>query len=70
MKTWKIPVVWQEMGTVYIVAETLKEAMELAKDPEGTIPLPDNGMYLDDSWEVATDDMSLIRECYNNNQED
>lgn len=25
MKTWKIPVVWQEMGTVYIVANTLQQ---------------------------------------------
>lgn len=70
MKTWKIPVVWQTMGTVYIVAETLPEAMELAKDPDGTISLPDDGMYLDDSWELATDDVALIRECYNNNLED
>ncbi len=70
MKSWKIPVVWQTMGTVKVVANTLAEAMEIAKDEDGTIPLPDNGQYLDDSWELATDDMALVRECYNGNQED
>ena len=70
MKTWKIPVVWQMMGTVTIVADTLDEAMKIAEDEGGVIPLPDNGSYLDDSWELATDDDALIRECYNSNQED
>ncbi len=70
MKTWRIPVVWSEMGTVNIVAGSLAEAMKIAKDEEGTIPLPDNGQYLDESWELATDDEALIRECYNGNQED
>lgn len=70
MKTWRIPVVWEMMGTVNVVADTLSEAMELAKDKDGVIPLPDNGQYLDDSWAVATDDIELIRECYNGNEED
>lgn len=70
MKSWKIPVVWQEMGTITVVADTLAEAMELAKDEDGTIPLPDNGSYLDDSWELATEDMEAVRELYNGNQED
>lgn len=70
MKTWKIPVVWQMMGTIAVVADTLAEAMELARDEEGVIPLPDNGSYLDDSWELASEDAAMIRECYNGNQED
>lgn len=70
MKSWKIPVVWQEMGTITVVADTLAEAMELAKDEDNTIPLPDNGSYLDDSWELATEDMEAVRELYNGNQED
>lgn len=70
MKTWKIPVVWQMMGTVKVDANTLAEAMEIAKDEDGVIPLPDDGMYLDDSWELATDDLVSVRECYNRNQED
>lgn len=70
MKSWKIPVVWQEMGVVTVVADTLAEAMELARDEDGTIPLPDNGSYLDDSWELATEDVEAIRELYNGNQEE
>lgn len=70
MKTWKIPVVWQMMGTVNIVADTLADAMNIAKDEDGVIPLPNNGQYLDETWELATDDILLVRECYNGNQED
>lgn len=70
MKSWKIPVFWQEMGTITVVADTLAEAMELAKDADGTIPLPDNGTYLEDSWELATDDKEFIRTWHNGNQED
>lgn len=70
MKNWKIPVVWQEMGTVEIVADTLAEAIELAKDTDGKIPLPDDGYYIEDSWDVASEDVEYIRQCYNGNQED
>lgn len=70
MKIWKIPVVWQEMGTIEVAADTLADAMNIAKDEDRVIPLPDNGYYLDDTWELATDDMALVRECYNANQED
>ena len=69
MKTWRIPVVWQMMGVVEVVADTLEEAMKIAKDDDN-IPLPDNGEYLDDSWEVATNDVDSIRDIYNRNQED
>lgn len=70
MKTWKIPVIWEEMGVVKVVVNTLEEAMELAKDTDGVIPLPDNSAYIDASWELATDDMKYIRECYNHNEPD
>lgn len=70
MKTWRIPVVWQEMGIVEIVADTLNEAMEIAKDADGTIPLPEDGYYLEDSWELATEDAQAIRAYYNGGQKD
>lgn len=70
MKTWKIPVVWQMMGTVTVEADTLEEAIEIAKDDEGVIPLPDDGTFLDGSWEVDCSDEDYIRELYNGNQED
>ena len=70
MKSWKIPVVWQMMGTVTVEANTLAEAIEIAQDDEGVIPIPDDGTYLDGSWEVDCSDEDCIRELYNDNQED
>ena len=70
MKTWKIPVVWQEMGTVKVEANTLAEAIEIARDDDGVIPIPDNGSFLDGSWEVDCEDVDYLREWYNDNQED
>jgi hypothetical protein len=68
MKMWKIPVVWQMTSTINVVADTLEEAMTLAR--EEYIPMPSNGVYLDESLAPATDDVSLIRECYNGNMKD
>ena len=70
MKTWKIPVVWQEMGVVKVEANTLAEAIEIARDDNGVIPIPDNGSFLDGSWEVDCDDEDYLRQFYNDNQED
>lgn len=42
MKTWKIPVVWKEMGIVVVEADTLEKAIEIARDDDGVIPIPDN----------------------------
>lgn len=52
MKQWKIPVVWTMMGSVEVEAETLAEAIEIARDEN----IPDNGEYLDGSWEVDYED--------------
>lgn len=70
MKTWKIPVVWQEMGVITVEADTLIEAIEIAKDDEGVIPLPDNGSFIDGSWEVDCADEEYLRNYYNGGQED
>ena len=70
MKTWKIPVVWQEMGTVKVEANTLAEAIEIARDDDGVISIPDNGSFLDGSWEVDCDNEDYLREWYNDNQKD
>lgn len=69
MATWRIPVVWQEYGFVDIEANTLKEAIEIAKDDDGVIPLPE-GNYVEDSWELDCCDEDFIRNCYNDNQQD
>ena len=70
MKTWKIPVCWTMMGTVNVEANTLNEAIEIAQDDEGIIPLPDNGTFLDGSWEVDCYDEDYLRKYYNNGQYD
>lgn len=69
MATWRIPIVWQNWGFVDVEANTLKEAMEIARDDDGVIPLPE-GDYVDNSWELDCDDEDYIRECYNYNQQD
>ena len=71
MKTWRIPVSYRMVATVTVEANTLEEAIEIARDEKGIIPIPDNAAYLDDSWEVDyTEDKEYIRELFNNNQED
>lgn len=70
VKTWKIPVVWSMMGVINIEANTLNEAIEIAKDKDGVIPIPTDGDFLDGSWEVDCSDESYLREWYNGNQED
>ena len=70
MKTWKIPVCWTMMGTVNVEADTLEEAIEIARDDEGIIPIPYNGSFLDGSWEVDCTDVDYLRKYYNGNQMD
>lgn len=70
MKTWKIPVCWTMMGVVTVEADTLDKAIEIAQDDEGIIPLPDNGTFLDGSWEVDCYDEDYLRKYYNNGQYD
>jgi len=48
MKTYKIPVVWSMIGYVEVEAESLSKAIDKAYDA----PLPDNGEYLESSFEV------------------
>lgn len=71
MKTWRIPVCWRMMGVVTVEAKTLGEAIEIAQDDEGVIPIPDNGTFLDGSWEVdCCYDEDYLRKYYNNGQYD
>jgi hypothetical protein len=69
MKTWKIPVTWEEYGFVKVEANTLEEAIEIAYDDAGVIPLPD-GEYVMGSWRVSGEDEDCIRDIHNNGQED
>ena len=70
-KTWRIPVTWEMSGFVEVETNTLAEAIAMVEwDMGETIPLPDDGNYVEDSWKVIPDDPEEIRESYNNNQQD
>ncbi len=46
-REWRIPLVWSMYGFLKIEAKTKEEAIALALGPD--YPLPDNGVYVDDS---------------------
>jgi len=69
MKRWIIPVTYEVYGTVTVAANTLEEAMDIALN-DGSIPLPDDPEYLDDTWDLAAHDPEDIRRDYNDGQED
>ena len=48
MKPYKIGVVWQMYGYVEVEADSKAEAIRKAEDA----PLPDNGEYIEGSFEV------------------
>ena len=70
MKTWNIPVCWTMMGTVNVEAKTLDDAIEIAKDDAGIIPIPDDGIFMGGTWEVDCTDINYLRKWYNGNQMD
>ncbi len=70
MKTWIIPVTWEMCGKITVKANTLNEAMDIARDEASEIPLPSESYYVDGSWQLSLDDADEIRCLYNNNQKD
>ena len=70
MKKWEIPVTWEVFGKVVVEADTLVEAMHIARDEEEILPLPDESDYVDGSWLITEEDEDFIRTYYNNNQQD
>lgn len=72
MKTWKIPVTWEMYGNVVVEAPTLQEAMDIALDDDGVIPLPNDSYYVDGSWRLSYDmsQVEEVRDLLNSGQED
>lgn len=58
LKKYRIPVVWQMMGYQYIHASNIQEAIRIA----GNMPLPDNGEYLEDSFEIDIEGLEQYQE--------
>ena len=67
---WTVPVTWEMCGNVKVRAATMGEAMEIAKDEDGVIPLPDDADYVDSSWHLSYEDPEEVRELFNSNQQD
>lgn len=61
MKTWIVPVEWTMRALVKIKADTLEQAIDEAL----TIPLPENGYYVDDSFQIGEDSTEDIQNFYN-----
>lgn len=57
---WKIPVTWEMCACIEVEADTLEEAMKVAEDPDGKIPLPSDGSYVDGSWVLSSTDRDEI----------
>lgn len=47
-RTYSIPVIWSMVGTMEVEAENLQEALDAAAQA----PLPTDGDYLEDSFEI------------------
>ena len=57
MKTYNIGVVWQMYGTVEVEANNLEEAIHILHSTD--VPLPDNGEYIEGSFEVDVEGCAL-----------
>ena len=66
MKKFKVPVTWEVYATIEVEAETLEEAMKIAEDENGEIPLPIQTEYVDGSWRVNVDSPEELA-LYNQN---
>ena len=51
-KQWKVPVVWSMMGHLVVTAATEEEAIQKAILMADDSALPEDGYYLEDSFEV------------------
>ena len=51
-RLWKVPCVWHVMGYAEIRASSAEEAKKIAESAIDDIPLPDNGEYLEGSFEI------------------
>lgn len=52
----KVAVTWEMCGFVEINAPTMEEAMAYFNENSDDIPLPNDGEYVDGSFELSSDD--------------
>jgi hypothetical protein len=58
----KLPVTWQVCGTVEVEADSIEDAIESFQMDHDYIKLPDDGDYVDGSFELSTDDEECVKE--------
>jgi len=58
MKTYKVPVVYQMYGYVYVQAESMAKAVDEVQNGDGA--LPDNADYVEGSFEVDHDGIVFL----------
>lgn len=58
---FRIPVEYKYFGYVYVEGKNIKDAIENAKENLDDLPLPDNPLYVDDSFTIV-EDTDLISE--------
>jgi len=56
---FKLPCFWTVVGNIEIEADTIDEAIEKANAPE--MPLPLDGVYLEDSFTVDVEAIEVIQ---------
>lgn len=61
---YKVPVVWSAMGYVLVEAEDGEEAMKYVKEHLDEFPLPANGEYIDDSFEIDEEGEPIMIGAY------
>lgn len=56
-----VAVTWQSCGFVEIDALTMEEAMTYFNENSDDIPLPEDGGYVDGSFELSSDDPEILK---------
>ena len=67
IKKFKIPVSWQMYGHIIVESDTLENAAKIAEMDEA-IGLPDNGGYVEASWEIDWDMITFENEEEESNE--
>lgn len=56
MAKFAVPVMWQVSGYYIVEAGSVEDAIDKAERDLPHLPLPDNGEYVDDSFEMFLDE--------------
>lgn len=64
-ENYTIPVTWKMYGTVTIMGcDNLEEALKVAEKYQADLPLPTDGEYIDDSFQLETENLIDAQDYY------